>query len=305
MLQNRTDKGLREAANDIFDSYIVEAFEMVDPILNIGLQLAYIGIGIVALKTFMSEERRTDFFEYLKWVPLAIFLLLYKLVTRSILSFYLVIGNSLKSNDITWDVLQTKIFVAQTKALADEGGTWSLIAMDSAALEAIVLSGLTSGITTFAAVISTVVFIGIKAMSIVYLFVLIIFGPLNIGLSFIPAFSDMWKAWVQKFMSVCLWVPMLYLIDNFMLRIMEKLIDSLLVGNGANLGMVLTSGLLILMNLFVYLKAPALSNFIMQGMNVSANSLKDNTKHYTKKAAQTAIDAKTGGTTKAVRTLIQ
>ena len=90
-----------------------------------------------------------------------------------------------------------------------------------------------------------------------------------------------------------------------MLKIMEKLIDSLLFRTDANLGLVLTSGLLILMNLFVYLKAPTLSNFIVQGMNVSASQLKDKSKHYAKKAAQTAMDAKTGGTTKAVRTLIQ
>ncbi|WP_176712451.1 hypothetical protein, partial [Allomuricauda sp. CP2A] len=125
------------------------------------------------------------------------------------------------------------------------------------------------------------------------------------GLSFIPVFSGMWKAWLQKFMSVCLWIPMLYLIDNFMLKILDNLIQTLLYDGEANLGLVLTSALLMLMNVFVYLKAPVLSNFIVQGMNVSASQLKDRTKHYAKKAAQTAVDAKTGGATKGVRTLIQ
>ena len=86
---------------------------------------------------------------------------------------------------------------------------------------------------------------------------------------------------------------------------MDKLISSILQGEQADLGLVLTSGLLIFMNVFMYLKAPVLSNFIVQGMNVSAGHLKEQTKHYTKKAAQTAVDAKTGGATKGVRTLIQ
>ena len=305
MLQNRTDKGICEVVNELFDQYIMDAFDAVDPIINIGQHFAYIGIGIIALKIFMNEEKRADFFEYLKWIPLALLLFKYKVFAKSIFAFYESIGNSLKANDISWDVLQLKIYYAQTEAMKDVGSTWSLLTLDSAALESLVLSGMTSGITTFASIISTIVFIGIKAMSVVYLFVLIIFGPLNIGLSFIPALSGMWKAWLQKFMSVCLWIPMLYLIDNFMLKIMEKLIDSLLVGTEANLGLVLTSGLLIMMNLFVYLKAPTLSNFIVQGMNVNANQLKDKTKHYAKKAAQTAMDAKTGGATKGVRTLIQ
>jgi len=305
MFQNRTDKGIREVVNELFDQYIIDAFDTVDPIINIGQQFAYIGIGIIALKLLMNEEKRADFFEYLKWVPLAFLLFKYKVFAKSIFAFYESIGNSLKANDVSWDVLQLKIYYAQTEAIKEVGSTWNLLTFDSAALESLVLSGMTSGITTFASIISTIVFIGIKAMSVVYLFVLIIFGPLNIGLSFIPALSGMWKAWLQKFMSVCLWIPMLYLIDNFMLKIMEKLIDSLLFGTEANLGLVLTSALLIMMNLFVYLKAPILSNFIVQGMNVSANQLKDKTKHYAKKAAQTAMDAKTGGATKGVRTLIQ
>ena len=106
-------------------------------------------------------------------------------------------------------------------------------------------------------------------------------------------------------MSVCLWIPMLYLIDNFMLNILDNLIRTLLYEGEANLGLVFTSALLMIMNVFVYLKAPTLSNFIVQGMNVSASQLKDRTKHYAKKAAQTAVDAKTGGATKGVRTMIQ
>ena len=305
MLFNKTEKGIREVTNELFNQYISEAFQSVDPIINIGQQFAYIGIGIIALKVFMDSEKRADIFSYLKWVPLAILLAKYKLFTQSIFSFYESIGESLRANDVSWDVLQVKIFVAQNAALKDMGSSWNLLALDSSALEEFVLSGMTSGITTFASIISTIVFIGIKALSVVYLFVLIVFGPLNIGLSFIPALSGMWKAWLQKFMSVCLWIPMLYLIDNFMLKIMEKLIDSLLFGNETNMGMVLTSGLLILMNIFVYLKAPTLANFIVQGMNVNGEHLKDKTKHYAKKAAQTAMDVKTGGTTKGVRTLIQ
>ncbi|SNZ01305.1 hypothetical protein [Flagellimonas pacifica] len=300
-----TDKGIRETVNELFDQYILDAFEAVDPIIEIGQQFAYIGIAIIALRVFINEQKRADIFEYLRWVPLAMILLNYKVFTLSIFNFYQVIGSSLKANDISWDILQIKIFAAQIQAMEAVGSSWSLLSLDAAALESLAMSGMTSGLTAIASVISVVVFIGIKAMSVVYLFVLIILGPLNIGLSFIPALSGMWKAWLQKFMSVCLWIPMLYLIDNFMLHIMSKLIETLLYEGEADLGLVLTSALLMIMNVFVYLKAPVLSNFIVQGMNVSASQLKDKTKHYAKKTAQTAMDVKSGGVTKGVRTLIQ
>lgn len=300
-----TDQGIRETVNQLFDQYILDAFEAVDPIIEIGQQFAYIGIAIIALRVYLNPEKRADIFEYLKWVPLAMVLLNYKVLTLTIFEFYQSLGASLKANDIAWDVLQMKVFVAQMHAIKAIGGSWSLLSLDAEALESLALSSITSGLTGIASVISAVVFIGIKAMSVVYLFVLIVFGPLNIGLSFIPVFAGMWKAWLQKFMSVCLWIPMLYLIDNFMLNIMDKLIESLLYGGEANLGLVLTSALLILMNVFVYLKAPVLSNFVVQGMTVSAGHLKERTKHYAKKAAQTVVDTKTGGATKGVRTLIQ
>lgn len=302
---NTTEKGIRESVNELFDQYIIDAFEAVDPIINIGQQFAYIGIAIIALRVFLNEQKRADIFEYLRWVPLAFILLKYKVFTMAIFGFYQRIGLSLKANDISWDILQMKIFMAQTKSMVELGSSWSLLSFDAAALESLALAGITSGVTAIASVISTVVFVGIKAMSVIYLFVLIIFGPLNIGLSFIPALSGMWKAWLQKFMNVCLWIPMLYLIDNFLLHVMKKMIDTLLSNGEANLGLVLTSALLVLMNIFVYFKAPALSNFIVQGMNVGATQMKDKAKHYTKKTVQAAMDVKSGGITKGVRTLVQ
>ncbi|HEA23653.1 hypothetical protein LCGC14_1261000 [marine sediment metagenome] len=300
-----TDRGIRETVNDIFDQYIIDAFEVVVPMVGIGQQFAYIGIALIALGTFLNTEKRADIIAYLRWVPLAILLLNYKLVTMTILEFYQGIGNSFKANDISWDILQMKILAAQMRAFEADDGTWSLLALDSEGLATIALGFMTAAATSIASIISAVVFIGIKAMSVIYLFVLIAFGPLNIGLSFIPALSGMWKAWLQKFMSVCLWIPMLYLIDNFMLNILDNLIRTLLYEGETDLGLVFTSSLLMLMNVFVYLKAPVLSNFIVQGMSVGAGQLKDRPKHYAKKAARTAVDAKTGGAATAVRTLIQ
>ena len=305
MAINTMEKGIRESVNELFDQYIIDAFETVDPILNIGQQFAYIGIAIIALRIFLNEQKRADIFEYLKWVPLAFVLLKYKIFTMAIFDFYQRIGLSLKANDISWDILQTKIFMSQSESMEKLGDSWNLFTLDGAALESLSLALMTSGVTSIASIISTVVFVGIKAMSVVYLFVLIVFGPLNIGLSFIPALAGMWKAWLQKFMNVCLWIPMLYLIDNFLLHVMEKLIDTLLMGGEPNLGLVLTSALLVLMNIFVYFKAPSLSNFIVQGMNVGATQMKDKAKHYAKKTAQAAMDVKSGGITKGVRTLVQ
>ncbi|UWX54324.1 hypothetical protein NYZ99_15405 [Maribacter litopenaei] len=299
------EKGIRANVNQLFDQYVLDAFEAANHILGIGQQFASIGIVITAIGLFMIPQRRADLLSYLKWVPLALLLLNYKIMVWTIFEFYEGLGRAFQSNDLSWDILHYKIMGAQIKAMEGTDGNWSLLNLDAEALESLAMGAMTFGATSISSVISVIVFVGIKALSIVYLFVLIAFGPLNIGLSFIPAFSGMWKAWLQKFMSVCLWIPILYLIDHFLLQLMDRLIEVLLYRDKPNLGMVLTTALLLIMNVFVYLKAPTLSNFIVQGMQVSANHFKDRTKHYTKKAVQAAADTKSGGLTKGIRTMIQ
>lgn len=67
-----TNKGIRETVNELFDQYILEAFEVVDPIIEIAQEFAYMGIGIMALRVFLNPEKRADILEYLRWVPLAL-----------------------------------------------------------------------------------------------------------------------------------------------------------------------------------------------------------------------------------------
>lgn len=301
-----TEIGLRERVNGLFDQYIMDAFDNVDILLNIGQSFAAMGVAIIALKVFLTEQNRTNIFEYLKWVPLCFLLINYKVFALAIFDFYHNIGVALQSNDVHWDQINEKIALAQQQSVTAFGSSiFNLVSFDFDELETMVMSNLVGVLVLLAQTISIVVFIGVKAISVIYLFVLIIFGPLNIGLSFIPALSGMWKAWLQKFMSVCLWIPMLYLIDNFLLGVMDEVIDNLLSQNNMNSGLVLVGCLLIFMNIFVYLKAPALANFIVQGMDVGASQLVSKPKHYAKKGAQAAMDAKTGGTSKAARTLMQ
>lgn len=300
------EPGMREMVNSLFNRYISDAFANVDIFVGIGQNFAYIGIAIIALKVFLSENMRTDIFQALKWVPLAFLLLNYRTVVGAIFEFYNNIGIALQYNDISWDIIFNKISKAQTLNVQASGiGFGPSVFINPAALEGLIMTQMVTILVYLAAGISTVIFIGVKAMSVIYLFVLIIFGPLNIGLSFIPALSGMWKSWLQKFMSVCLWIPILYLIDNFMLGVMDSVISKLLIPGNIDTGMVLTGTLLVFMNAFVYLKAPTLSNFIVQGMNVGASQLKEKPKQKAKKAINAAMDAKSGGATKALRTMTQ
>ncbi|MBB3125235.1 hypothetical protein FHS04_002779 [Mesoflavibacter sabulilitoris] len=273
------DLGIREQVSDIVDSFIDNAFIESAVMMNIGRTFAGIGIVIITLKLFLDKEKRVDIFEALKWVPLVFLLLKYKSFVGAIYGFYTGLGEAFANNVYTWDNI-TEILNATAE---DVNASWFI--EDFIYVLILIINA-----------ISIVVFVAIKAMASIYLYVLIVFGPLNIGLSLIPALSGMWKAWLQKFMSVALWIPMLYLIDNFMLKITFELIIGLL--EEGNLAKVLTSSAVILMNVFMYLKVPDLSNFVVQGMNVSTEKVRQKGKKavgQAGKAATAARKAVTGG----------
>ena len=280
----QSDTGFRVTVNTIFDQYIDDAFANLGPTLGIGFQMAKIGLGIFAIMHFVGNDR-ADVFKALKWFPLMFILFNYTEFAHAIFEFYNNLGSSFVSTQKNWDTIGQKVALAQIDVAANNVVEWN--------------------ITAFAHIISTLIFVGIKALATIYLFILIIFGPINIGLSFIPAISGLWKAWLQKFMSLCLWLPMLYVVDMFMVNLVDALVDHLLRNSAYDLGLILSSSLLILMTSFFYIKAPTLANFVVQGLNISGGGIVSKPKHYGKKAIQTVIDAKSGGATKAVRTLTQ
>lgn len=299
-----TDTGFRALVNTMFDQYVDEAFNSLGPTLAMGFHFAKIGLAIFALTHFSSSDR-ADVLKALKWFPLLFILFNYSEFAYAIFEFYDNLGKSFIGTQRNWDSIGEKVALAQIDIAAENGLNWNLLNMDIDALQSLALTGMASSITAFAHIISTLIFVGIKALSIIYLFILIIFGPINIGLSFIPVFSNMWKAWLQKFMSICLWIPMLYVVDLFMVNLVDKLVEHLIRNSAQDIALILTSSLLILMTSFFYIKAPTLANFVVQGLNISGSGVVSKPKHYGKKAVQTAMDVKTGGASKGVRTLIQ
>ncbi len=98
-------------------------------------------------------------------------------------------------------------------------------------------------------------------------------------------FGGLWKSWLQKLMNVALWIPILYLMDHFLLTIIKGVLDRVLTNN-AGFSILLGSSLLFLMNFGVYLSAPFFSNFVFQGSQSNAKQLAASGKHYLKKGAK-------------------
>lgn len=53
----------------------------------------------------------------------------------------------------------------------------------------------------------------IRAISLAFRIILIVFGPFALALSVLPMFHDNWKSWVSKYINVCLFIPIANLMD--------------------------------------------------------------------------------------------
>lgn len=300
--------GVREMTNEIFDNYLDQVIDFSSGMIVIAKSLALIGVVVKLVTVYLNSSTRTNPWSYISWMVLAFFLLNYVSFIRGIFSVYDTIAQALESSSIDWDTAYGQLEYSAKKAT--ESTFFSLETANS-----IIENGLVdtfyenmkveyvSKVIIFSVIIikivSTVVYVFVKAYAVIYLMILVVFGPLNIGLSFIPALNGMWKGWLQKLLNVLMWIPMLYLIDAFMLGLINQLFNSLLNDN-IEVGKVLGAALLSGMSIFMYIKAPTLSNFIVQGTGVGKLTMGSQSKDAANKvarAAKTVAKIKTGGAT--------
>ncbi len=285
--------GVREMTISIFDAYLNDVIAMSGTMITYGKYFALIGVLVKITKQYLDPSTRSEPWGYFSWIILAFFLIRYSQFVSGIFSIYDSIESSLKQTNISWDTafkelefaviqnMNPSFFSMETfNSFVDKGIAETLYNH----FKMRILTQIIIVMVLFIKTVSTVVFIGVKAYSVIYLMILVVFGPINIGLSFIPAMNDMWKGWLQKMLNVLMWIPMLFLIDAFMLGLIDKLYQSLLTKE-VDMGMVFGATILSGMAVFMYLKAPSLSNFIVQGSQVGKLSMGSQTGNAATKAA--------------------
>jgi len=294
-------QGIREATNALFDDYLIQIIEYSGGLIQIGKYFAVIGVAIKLVMQFKDPKTRAEPWGYFSWLVLAFFLLNYTAFIQGIFDVYAQIANALASSSIDWDTAFSQLDFAMMKTTdfsffsKETFDSISSVGIQKSLYQAYKVKMLSHAlviIVLVVKVVSTVVFVFVKAYAVIYLMILIVFGPINIGLSFIPSLDGMWKGWLQKLLNVSLWIPMLYLIDAFMLGLIDTLFNSLLTQN-IDLGKVWGASMLSAMAIFMYIKAPSLSNFVVQGSSVGKLTMGEKTKSAASKAL--SVGKKIGG----------
>ncbi len=112
-----------------------------------------------------------------------------------------------------------KEFIAAENAAKSEDGFWKgVFSVNSISgffdnLYMNVMDLLLNGLQYIAGIAFGAVKLIIRAISISFRIVLIVFGPFAFALSVLPIFKDNWKSWLSKYINVCLFIPIANLMD--------------------------------------------------------------------------------------------
>jgi hypothetical protein len=103
---------------------------------------------------------------------------------------------------------------------------------------------------------------GIQCLRVVYLSLLIMMGPIAMALSIFPGFTGNFKNWLIKYVSVYLWLPVLYFVE-FTLAQLDSFVNknSAMMDFGAA-GMAVT---IQIVGVFCMLSIPTIASWMVQG----------------------------------------
>ncbi len=82
------------------------------------------------------------------------------------------------------------------------------------------------GLEYIAGILFGAVKLVIRAVSLAFRIVLIVFGPFSFALSVLPIFKGNWKQWLSKYINVCLFIPIANLMDLIINQMHLSLINS-------------------------------------------------------------------------------
>lgn len=226
----RLKNGVNEFISDELDRVIEVSQDMGEGFKY----LAFIGVLIRIFYNY--RDNPTYYWGYLDWIPLAGFLFNYHALAGAIMGFSNAFDNMNTSEQIlnlSSSFFQEAKVNKQTEEVSifDMGASYIYHIVKMAFLETLCYIFLMLGY-----IASGCWFVYFKFKILLKMVVLLLFGPINISLSFLPSFSGGWKGWLQNVIEIGLYIPLLAIVDYIGLGVMKKVFQPTIIKDASDVG---------------------------------------------------------------------
>ena len=224
----------------LFDKCVNQLTSITDICFMLCGLFALVYIANILMKTWAKGEP-IDFHSLVRpfiiGVVVSNFSLVYSAVDGvfSVVNQYTEVVANVDSEELTnnkqqLENLKSK-YVDKGKEQEESTGFWrNLFSIDSAKsffdnLYVNCMDLLLQGLQYIAGIAFGAVKLTIRAVSLAFRIVLVVFGPIAFALSLLPMFKDNWKNWLSKYINVCMFIPIANLMDVIINQLHNTMIE--------------------------------------------------------------------------------
>lgn len=263
---------IKEMINTFISEQLDQVFEVSS---QVGETFKYIALAGVVVKIFMNfRDNPTYVWGYLSYIPLTFFLFNYDAVVQGV--FDLTSKADQYSSSVEAMKISSSFFsgVQNNKELS-EVSFWDMsVSYILHELKMVFLEGIVYIFLIIGLIVSALIYVYLKLKILLKLMVLTFFGPLNISLSFVPGFEGNWKGWLMKVIEVCLYIPVLYLIDYLGMQLLQKVFQPQIVTDASGaVSSLLNSILGVIFYAILIFSYLSIDNIVAFGINSGTSAI--------------------------------
>ncbi|QKX07757.1 hypothetical protein HN014_22420 (plasmid) [Aquimarina sp. TRL1] len=264
---------------DLLNTFIYDQLEIVflygDQVLEVFKYIAFIGALLKILANVNNDPMNWK--GYVGYIPLAILLFNYDHVVVGLFEWSSSLDNRisvLESFDKAKHFFTFPEMSFEENSVSEIGWTALTTIVSNA-----VFGGIVRILLLLSFLVSLIAYMYLKIKMFFKLVILTLFGPLNISLSFLNEFSGNYIGWLTKLIEVCMYIPLIYLVDYVGIEMLNKVFAPRVISSGSEAAETLTRqamGIIFFVGvILMYLSIPGLVKYTMtQGAQASGTAKK-------------------------------
>ena len=227
---------IKKVINDFIYEQLQVVLEFSDVALETFKYIAFIAVLIKIANNFYNSPN--DWWGYISWLPLTFLLFHYDALVMTMFEWSKSMDDQIL---VTQSYDKVKRFFDNAEIEPEESSMWSIgLTAFTDAIKQALFEGIVMVLLLLGFIISTIMYSWLKIKYFFKLLLLVIFGPLNISLSFIKDFGGNYVSWITKLVEVSTYIPLIYIVDYIGIEMLNKVFSPKVINTAGEAAETLT-----------------------------------------------------------------